>query len=305
MDILVMSNDLMERSVIQQVLEHSDHKVTFVETVKEAWKAITENGLRFVIVDASEQEQGVYQLIQHVRSNPGLFGHTYILLLLKKGQNGTLVASLGVGADDYMNKPVAPQELKARVSVGARILSMGDTLMQARNQLENLAMYDNLTGLMNRQALYKVAQGELERARRASQGVSVIALDVDNFKAINAQYGHAVGDSVLQVVAQIIREKCRPYDCLGRWAGDQFTIVLPGTVSSDAEKITKRILSSVQASEVSLADGQALEIKLSAGIASTQTINAYAEIDTFIQSAVLAMSNSKQNADEEVSVVFV
>jgi two-component system cell cycle response regulator len=305
MDILVMSNDLMERSVIQQVLEHSDHKVTFVETVKEAWKAITENGLRFVIVDASEQEQGVHQLIQHVRSNPGLFGHTYILLLLNKGQNGTLVASLGVGADDYMNKPVAPQELKARVSVGVRILSMGDTLTEARNQLENLAMYDNLTGLMNRQALYKVAQGELERARRASQGVSVIALDVDNFKAINAEYGHAVGDSVLQVVAQIIREKCRPYDCLGRWAGDQFTIVLPGTVSSDAEKITKRILSSVQASEVSLADGQALEIKLSAGIASTQTINAYAEIDTFIQSAVLAMSNSKQNADEEVSVVFV
>jgi two-component system cell cycle response regulator len=305
MDILVMSNDLMERSVIQQVLEHSDHKVTFVETVKEAWKAITENGLRFVIVDASEQEQGVHQLIQHVRSNPGLFGHTYILLLLNKGQNGTLVASLGVGADDYMNKPVAPQELKARVSVGVRILSMGDTLTEARNQLENLAMYDNLTGLMNRQALYKVAQGELERARRASQGVSVIALDVDNFKAINAEHGHAVGDSVLQVVAQIIREKCRPYDCLGRWAGDQFTIVLPGTVSSDAEKITKRILSSVQASEVSLADGQALEIKLSAGIASTQTINAYAEIDTFIQSAVLAMSNSKQNADEEVSVVFV
>jgi two-component system cell cycle response regulator len=305
MDILVMSNDLMERSVIQQVLEHSDHKVILVENLKEAWKSITENELRFVIVDASAQEQGVHQLIQHVRSNPSLFGHTYILLLLNKGQNGTLVASLGVGADDYLNKPVAPQELKARVSVGVRILSMGDTLMQARDQLENLAMYDNLTGLMNRQALYKVSQGELERARRASQGVSVIALDVDNFKAINTEHGHAVGDNVLQIVARIIREKCRPYDCIGRWAGDQFTIVLPGTVSSDAEKITKRILSSVQASEVSLANGQALEIKLSAGIASTQTINAYAEIDTFIQSAVLAMSNSKQNADEEISVVYV
>jgi diguanylate cyclase (GGDEF)-like protein len=305
MDILVMSNDLMERSVIQQVLEHSDHKVTMVETVKEAWKSITENGSRFVIVDASEQEQGVHQLIQHVRSNSSLFGHTYILLLLRKGQNGTLVASLGVGADDYLNKPVAPQELKARVSVGVRILSMGDTLTQARDQLENLAMYDNLTGLMNRQALYKVAQGELERARRASQGVSVIALDVDNFKAINTEHGHAVGDNVLQIVARIIREKCRPYDCIGRWAGDQFTIVLPSIVSADAEKITKRVLSGVQASEVSLANGQALEIKLSAGIASTQTINAYAEIDTFIQSAVQAMSNSKQNIDEEISVVYV
>ena len=305
MDILVISNDLMERSIIQQVLEHSDHKITFVENIKDAWKLITDNKFRFVIADASMQEQGVHQLIQHVRSNPSLFGHTYILLLLNKGQNGTLVASLGVGADDYLNKPVAPQELKARVSVGTRILSMGDTLMQARDQLDNLAMYDNLTGLMNRQAFYQVAQGELERARRASQGVSVIALDVDNFKAINTEHGHGVGDNVLQIVARIIREKCRPYDCLGRWAGDQFTIVLPGIVSSDAEKITKRILSGVQASEVSLTSGPALEIKLSAGIASTQTINAYAEIDTFIQNAVLAMNNSKQSKDEEICVIFV
>ncbi len=305
MEILVISTDLMERTVIQQVLQHSNHKVTFVETVKDAWKLIVEQGFRFTIADASVDEQSIHQLIQHVRSNPNLPGHTYILLLLNKGQNGTLIASLGVGADDYLNKPVAPQELKARVSVGVRILSMGDTLLQARDQLENLAMYDNLTGLMNRQAFYKVAQGELERARRASEGVSVIAFDVDNFKAINTKYGHAVGDNVLQIVAQLIREKCRPYDCIGRWAGDQFTIVLPGVVSTDAEKISKRILTGVQSSDISLTNGPALEIRLSAGIASTQTINAYAEIDTFIQNAVMAMKHSKQNKDEEVGVVFV
>jgi len=305
MNILVISNDLMERSVIQQVLDHSDHKVTFVENAKDAWKLIADNGIRFVIADASNQEQPVHQLIQHVRSNPNLFGHTYILLLINKGQNGNLISSLGVGADDYLNKPVAPQELKARVSVGARILTMGDTLMQARDQLDSMAMYDNLTGLMNRQAFYRIAQGELERARRTSEGISVIALDVDNFKAINTEHGHSVGDNVLQVVAQVIREKSRPYDCIGRWAGDQFTIALPGIVSGDAEKIAKRILAGVQAGEVSLTDGPPLEIKLSAGIASAQTLNAYAEIDTFIQSAVLAMSSSKQNAEEEISVVFV
>ena len=305
MDILLINNDLMERSVIQQVLEHSGHKVTYVEAAQEAWKLITENGIRFVIADAANQEQELHQLIQHVRSNPNLFGHTYILLLLNKGQNGTLIASLGVGADDYLNKPVAPQELKARVSVGARILSMGDTLAQARNQLDNLAMYDNLTGLLNQQAFYKVAQGELERARRASEGVSVIALDVDNFKAINTQYDHSVGDNVLQIVAQVIREKSRPYDCIGRWDGDQFTLILPGIVSTDAEKIAKRILTGVQSSEISLTDGPPLEVKLSVGIASTQTINAYAEIDTFIQSAVLAMGSSKKNETEDITVAFV
>ena len=305
MDILLINNDLMERSVIQQVLEHSGHKVTYVETAQEAWKFISENGIRFVIADAADQEQNVHQLIQHVRSNQNLFGHTYILLLINRGQNGTLVASLGVGADDYLNKPVAPQELKARVSVGTRILSMGDTLLEARDQLDNLAMYDNLTGLLNRQAFYKVAQGELERARRASEGVSIIALDVDNFRAINVKYDHSVGDNVLQIVAQVIREKSRPYDCIGRWDGDQFTIILPGIVSTDAEKIAKRILTGVQSSEISLTDGPPLEVKLSVGIASTQTINAYAEIDTFIQNAVVAMGSSKKNESEDITVAFV
>jgi diguanylate cyclase (GGDEF)-like protein len=305
MDILLINNDLMERSVIQQVLEHSGHKVTYVETAQEAWKFIAENGIRFVIADAADQEQNVHQLIQHVRSNQNLFGHTYILLLINRGQNGTLVASLGVGADDYLNKPVAPQELKARVSIGTRILSMGDTLLEARDQLDNLAMYDNLTGLLNRQAFYKVAQGELERARRASEGVSIIALDVDNFRAINVKYDHSVGDNVLQIVAQVIREKSRPYDCIGRWDGDQFTIILPGIVSTDAEKIAKRILTGVQSSEISLTDGPPLEVKLSVGIASTQTINAYAEIDTFIQNAVVAMGSSKKNESEDITVAFV
>lgn len=305
MDILVINDDLMERSVIQQVLGHSQHKVTFVPSVREAWKLIIEDGFRFVIVDAAIEEQSIHQFIQHVRSNPNLPGHTYILILINKGQTGKLVSSLGIGADDYLNKPVSPQELKSRVSVGVRILSMGDTLSHAREQLDNLAMYDKLTGLMNRPAFYKVAQGELERARRASEGVSVIAFDVDSFKAINAEHGHAVGDSVLQIVAQIIREKCRPYDCIGRWAGDQFTIVLPGIVSTDAEKIVKRILAGIQSSEISLKDGPPLEIRLSAGIASAQTVNAYAEIDTFIQNAVLAMNNAKQNKYEKFNVVFV
>ena len=305
MEILVINHDLMERSVIQQVLEHNDYTLTFVASVGEAWKLIAEDGFRFVIVDASYDEQNVHQFIQHVRSNAKLPGHTYILLLINKGQAGDLISNLGVGADDYLNKPIAPHELKLRVWVGVRILSIGDTLLQARNQLESQAMYDNLTGLMNRQAFFKTAEGELERARRASEAISVIAMDVDNFKTINAEYGHSVGDNVLQIVARIIREKSRPYDCIGRWAGDQFTIVLPGVVSADAEKFAKRILSGVQASEISLTDGPALEIKLSVGIATSQTINAYAEIDVFIQSAETAMNNARQNKDEEISLVFV
>lgn len=305
MNILVINNDLTERSVIQQVLEHNNHIVTFVKDVNEAQHANAESVFRFIIVDPNGQEQSIQDFIKNVRSIQKPAGHTYILLLVEKDHSGKLVTDLGINADDYLNKPVVPQELKARVAVGVRILSMGDTLSQAHKQLDNLAMYDYLTGLLNRQAFYKVAQGELERARRASDGVSVIALDVDNFKSINREYGHSVGDDVLKVLAQIIREKSRPYDCIGRWSGDQFTLALPSVMSTDAEKVVRRIFTGVKSSEISLANGTALEVRLTAGIASAQNINAYTEIDSFIQSAVQALNNSKQNEDDEICVVFI
>ena len=145
----------------------------------------------------------------------------------------------------------------------------------------------------------------MERGRRTSGEFCIISIDIDNFKEINEKHGHAIGDEVLQIVANIIREKCRPYDCIGRWDGDQFSMAFPGIVSADAEKITRRILTGVQSTNISLPDGTALEVRLSAGIAASQNINAYAEIDSFIQSAVQAISNSKQNPEDKISVIII
>ena len=305
MDILVVNSDLMDRSVIQQVLEHSGHKVTFTESPGEAWKMVADGLFRFVIADASGQGQGIHHLIQQSRSKPELVGHVYILILITKGQNGNLVSSLGVGADDYLNKPIIPQELKARVSVGSRILSMSETLLQARDLADTQPMYDELTGLYNRQAFFRVAQGELERARRTSGEFCVIAMDIDNFKTLNDTHGSTIGNEVLQIIANITREKSRPYDCIGRWDGDLFAMAFPGILSTDAEKIANRILTGVQSSNISLPDGTALEIRLSVGVSVSQNINAYAEIDSFIQSAEQAIKNSKQNQEDKISVVII
>jgi diguanylate cyclase (GGDEF)-like protein len=304
MDILVINTDLVDRSVIEQVLER-EHKVSFIENIADAWKLIADGRFRFIIADATAHTQNIYQLIQQVHSHSDTIGLVYFLLLAKKGQSENLSAVLKAGADDYLNSPIVPQELKTRVSVGARILSMGDTLTQARDQLESVALYDTPTGLMSQQAFYKVAQGELERARRGSNVISAIAMDINNFQAINNQHGHAIGNDVLQIIAQVIREKSRPYDCIGRWEGGQFFLILPGVVSSDAEKIANRILKGVQASQISLPDNTELEVELSAGIASAQNINVYAEIDFFIQSAIQALNNSKQDDKEKIGVLFV
>jgi len=305
MDILVINTDLVDRSVIQQVLEHGGHQVTFVENAEDGWKLIADGHFRFVIADVSTQEQDIYHIIRQAHARSGSVGQTYFLILVKKGLSEQLNGGLEAGADDYLNTPIIPQELKTRVAVGVRILFMGETLTHARNQLESSALYDTLTGLMNRQALHKVAQGELERARREANGISLIAMDVKNLNVINNTHGRSVGDDVLQVVSQIILEKSRPYDCIGRWEDDKFVIVLPGVVSSDAEKIVTRILNSVAASQIRLLDETDLGVELNVGIASAQNINAYAEIDSFIQSAIQALNTNKQTREEKISVLFI
>ena len=76
--------------------------------------------------------------------------------------------------------------------------------------------------------------------------ISLIALDIDDFKMINDTFGVELGDEVLRVVAQSIREKSRPYDCIGRWAGDEFVIMLAGVIGADAEKVADRIITGVR-----------------------------------------------------------
>jgi len=87
--------------------------------------------------------------------------------------------------------------------------------------------------------------------------------------------------------------------------GDLFLIAFPGLVSTEAEKIARRILNSVRSSNISLADGTSLEVSLSAGIASSQNINAYAEIDSFIQNAVQTIPSNAQSEEDKVSVVYI
>jgi len=305
MDILVISKDLEERSVIQQLLEQGDHKISFVETLDKAFNLITDSGFRYIIVDESEQDQSVQEFIQKMRSTPNSAGQIYILLLIPKHQIEDLATKMTDRVDDFLSKPINPQELKVRIAIGMRILSMGDTLAHAHEQLENLAMYDSLTGLMNSQAFFEVAQGELERARRTSGGISIIAMEIENFKAINDTHGHTVGDKVIKIAAQTILEKSRPYDCIGRWSNDQFTLALSSVISTDAEKIYRRIATGVKTIKISLSDGANLEVKLNGGIAYAQNINAYADLGSFIQSAVQAMNNSKQNKDEDICIVLI
>ena len=127
-----------------------------------------------------------------------------------------------------------------------RNLKQSETaLRNALEEVERLAITDSLTGLYNHRHLFELADREFQRARRYRLPLSVMMLDIDEFKRVNDTYGHAIGDQVLQGVAECCRKELRGVDVIGRYGGDEFVTMLPETglpaACQVAERLRKRI----------------------------------------------------------------
>src|SRR5512140_879019 len=189
MKVLVLANDARERALIQSALEKNRHDVSSAASVAEALKLMETSRPRLAILDEEMAADQRAEFVAQVRaSSPP---PVYILSLITSPQNP-------LDTDDTMRKPFTASDLVTRIAVAQRVLALGDSLSEARDQIEQLAMYDPLTGLMNRSAFFRAAQGELERARRAAAPLSLITLDIDNFRDLNQSYGTAAGDEALR-----------------------------------------------------------------------------------------------------------
>jgi diguanylate cyclase (GGDEF)-like protein len=185
-----------------------------------------------------------------------------------------IVEGLEAGADDYISKPYNFKELEARVRAMLRIKRLQDELDQKNRELEDankrlrkLSITDGLTGLFNHRHVHELLRDEWERSARSGEPSAVAMLDLDRFKSINDTYGHPTGDVVLYETARIIREAAREIDMVGRYGGEEFIAILPGTEEESAEHFAERVRQAVEAHV--FRDG-ATEIRMtvSCGVAS-------------------------------------
>lgn len=121
-----------------------------------------------------------------------------------------------------------------------------DSLEETNKRLELLTVTDFLTGAYNRKHIDKVLNEEISRSHRYNNTLSVIIIDLDNFKQVNDQYGHLVGDDVLKTVYKRIKENIRLPDTLGRWGGEEFILICPSTNLEQASKLAEKILKALR-----------------------------------------------------------
>ena len=239
--ILVAEDDPLLRKILQTWLEEWGHQVIFAEDGAMAWKLLQqENPPDLIIVDWVMPEMDGTELCRRIRESQRE-RYQYVILVTSKTDRQDVVTGFDAGADDFLTKPFDKSELRARLRVAGRILSLQHNLIQAHEELRFQAEHDVLTGIWNRGALMDLLKRELERSLRSQSGPAVMMLDVDHFKQINDTYGHLTGDAVLREVAHRITRVVRPYDLVGRYGGEEFVLVLPNCDLGQSYKSAERV----------------------------------------------------------------
>ena len=245
MRILIADDEAMSRRLLQSTLERAGYEVIAVENGRQAADQLcTADGPRLALLDWVMPELDGPGVCREVRKRKEQ-SYVYMVLITSKEAKEDVIAGLESGADDYLTKPFDPEELKARLRTGLRILGLENRLVEAREEMRFKASHDALTTLWNRGVILELLERELSRSHRENATTVIILCDIDHFKNVNDSFGHLIGDEVLRETTKRLLASVRSYDFVGRYGGEEFLVVLnncdPAFAVARAEEIRNTI----------------------------------------------------------------
>lgn len=175
-----------------------------------------------------------------------------------------------------------------------------EEIKKKEEKLENLSSIDYLTNILNRRAFYTKAEEMIELSKRYENNLGLLIFDIDFFKKINDNYGHNIGDLVLQHLSKEVSLKIRNTDCFARFGGEEFIILIPNISKEQLSVFAEKIRKTVEDIEVKN-DSKIIKFTVSIGIT---LYNKDEEIENFINRADIAMYKSKENGRNQVSSKF-
>lgn len=247
----------------------NEHRTT-IEPVPENALQTAGGPVDLMIVNVSSQGFDGLRLVAQTRSTEAS-RRTPILAVVDPSDRARLVKALELGANDILLRPVDPEELAARARTQIRRKRYTDFLRQKLDYSLEMAVTDALTGLHNRRYMAGQLQGMMTRAAHGGDGVALLILDIDHFKAVNDGFGHDAGDEVLREFAVRLATNVRAVDLPCRLGGEEFVVVMPDTGLETALRIAERIRRDIAEAPFPIMDGaEQLNITVSVGVAASQ-----------------------------------
>lgn len=261
MTILVVDDNAEIRTLLGTRLKAEGYDVVGASTAKEALKWLDTNGapqnssIDLILMDILLPDIRGIEACRHIKANPKTKDIPIIMVTASSNINH-LQEAFDAGAMDYLSKPFKKVELLARIRSAIRLereivtrkrhekklAEALEKLQQLNRRLEKLSSMDSLTGLYNRRFFDSTLQKEFSRAIRNGCMVSLIMIDIDEFKAFNDVYGHLAGDECLKSIADTFnRIISRSNDLVARYGGEEFCVILPDTCEQGAVAVAESL----------------------------------------------------------------
>ncbi len=263
--VLIVDDDELVLARLKELIAQAGYRVRTASNGVEALDSLQHSPASIVVTDLNMPGMGGLDLCRRIRELAWP-GYVYIVLLTVRDAQKDILAGLEAGADDYMSKRTPAVQFTARLRVAKRVLALEYSMQTALHRKRKLAMTDVLTGIYNRRYFMRRIAREMKHAQRFAGNVSLLLMDIDNFKLINDRHGHGVGDLVLRTLArQIGKSLQRSTDWCARLGGEEFAMVLVDTGVADAHICAERIRRVIENTSIDTATAS-IQITVSIGI---------------------------------------
>ncbi|WP_270170559.1 GGDEF domain-containing response regulator [Paenibacillus sp. SYP-B4298] len=254
--LLIIDDDDVLRSYLARSLHYDGYEVMEAADVDSGKQMLRNHHFDLVILDLMMYPKSGYELFDFLKEDP-TFKWLPLIVLSGRLDVQDKVQCFFLGADDYVTKPFEYEELSARIY----------SLLERNKGFEQMAFRDPLTGVFNRRYMDQQLQTELKRMEQYPAPMTLAFLDIDKFKLINDNYGHAAGDVVLQGLANVLQSQLRVTDFIARYGGEEFVIIMPGTTLAEGEKVLLGVLEVIRGAAVARDEVREYYITFSAGLA--------------------------------------
>lgn len=310
--VLVVDDDASVLGVVTEVLQDDGYDVTTAASGEAAIELLSGNQFALVMSDIRLPGINGVAVLEHVKKvNP----RTNVIMITSHGSLETSVDALKHGAYDYLLKPFEDLSIISSAAKRAmdafhlalersqliRSLKLSNKELARVNQvLHGLAIRDGLTDLFNHRHVNEVIDRQIEMASIEEVDLSLVFVDVDNFKVFNDQHGHQAGDVILRELSALMSENVRNKDIVARWGGEEFVIVCPNTDDKTAALLADSLRSTI-AEHAFMQDilECSLMITISAGVAS---LDKYKSKSALIEAADTALYEAKGGGRNQVRI---